>query len=263
MTAGQIGCPPSEVHTYEAGSSGGFIQSAESWIAECRGRRFVCTEVTTSSNDITWIFTDSTDSVDSDVACREELAPANLTVASGAANAANPAEEIAQSAPPNSAAGFEFGIERSGAKASCESAGHTWSEDKTAHATCSGTATGTGFAATTKLTFCTGSLCGITISHVPESNWADSFTDIDSALTAKYGTASARRVLIPTMCRSKEQFDRCATDGTLALQVSWHWAAGQRVKLFLGKPSPHTGDAAVQLTYVQRSRKSRADTSAL
>jgi len=263
MTAGQVGCPPSEVRTYDAGSSGGFFQTAESWIAECRGRRFVCTEVTTSSSDFTWLFTDATDSVDSDVACHEELPASNLVIASPGSNAGSEAEVMAQSAPPSSAGGFEFGFDRAAAQASCERAGHTWHEDASAHATCSGTASSTGFAAQTKLTYCAGGLCGVTITHTPKNDWAESFTDIDSALTAKYGKPTSRQVVIPTMCRKSEEFDRCAIDGTLALKVSWQWPGGQRVKLFLGKPSPHTGDAAVQLTYVQRSRKPRADTSAL
>src|SRR5688572_15726908 len=81
MTAGEIGCPERDIRTYDDGSSVGFSQTAETWIAECRGRRFVCSEVRTSSSDISWLFTDATDSVDSDVSCKEELAPAGaLTV---------------------------------------------------------------------------------------------------------------------------------------------------------------------------------------
>lgn len=73
LTAGEVGCPPSELSVHDEDSSSGWAQSADTWIAECRGRRFVCTEVVTSGVDFGWLFSDSVDSRDSDVSCHEEL----------------------------------------------------------------------------------------------------------------------------------------------------------------------------------------------
>jgi hypothetical protein len=247
LTAGQIGCPPNEVSTFGASASGGWNQSAETWFAECRGKRFVCSEITTSSWDLDWLFTDSTSSVDSDVSCREELS------ASAATAASTPRAEVrvASSTPPSGGAGFELGVSRATARERCESAAHLWEEEDGPHASCSGTATALGFAATARLTFCRERLCGVTVSHTPEAHWMRPFTELDATLTAKYGPASKRKVIVPTMCRTDEQFDRCARDGALALSVSWQWPTGQRLRLSLGKASPHTGGSAVRLTYVK------------
>jgi hypothetical protein len=86
LTAGEVGCPPSELSVHDEESSSGWAQSADTWIAECRGRRFVCTEVVTSGIDYSWLFSDSVDSRDSDVSCHEELS-------------AEP-ERVAQPTPP-------------------------------------------------------------------------------------------------------------------------------------------------------------------
>lgn len=258
LTAGQIGCPPSEVSTFGASASGGWNQIAETWTAECRGRRFVCSEVTTSSWDLDWLFSDSTSSVDSDVSCREELSNTEATAASRPPAGAR----VASSVPPSGGAGFELGASRATARQRCESAAHRWEGEDGEHASCSGTASELGFAATTELTFCRESVCGVTLSHTPEAHWMRPFTDLDAMLTAKYGPASKRRVLVPSMCRTDEQFDRCARDGTLALSVSWHWPTGQRLRLSLGKASRLTGESAVRLTYVKAPSAARLNASA-
>jgi hypothetical protein len=77
------------------------------------------------------------------------------------------------------------------------------------------------------------------------------------------GQASKRQLRIPSMCRTNEQFDRCARDGALNLSVSWQWPAGERLRLSLGKPASRAGDSAVQLTYLRPPRVSNLDASAL
>ena len=251
VTAGQIGCPPDEVATSEVGSSSGWNQSAESWIAECRGRRFVCSQVTTSSVDIGWLWTDATDSVDSDVTCREELTPVEAVAATPAKPTAS---TPATTPPPSGGAGFELGSSRAAARERCEGARQRWDEDNSEDATCSGAATALGFPAHVRLTFCKGGLCGIAVSHVPDAHWMRQFTDLRTTLEAKYGAPSQRRGRVPSMCRTDEQFDSCARDGTLRLSFSWQWPTGQRVRLSLGKPPSHTGESQVLLTYVQTPR---------
>lgn len=246
LTAGHIGCPPSEVVTSRVGSSSGWNQSAESWVAECRGRRFVCTEVTTRSLDVDWLFTSSTDSVDSDVSCREELAPVASAATAGAMPAA-PA--LATSAPPTGGAGFELGMSRMAAREVCEAAGHHWEDSSRKAPSCTGPAAALGFPAQVQLTFCQPGLCGISVSHVPEEHWMQRFMGLRRTLESKYGAPSKRQVHVPSMCRTAEDFDRCARDGTLRLSLSWQWPTGQRLRLSLGQ-SRRAGENRVLLTYV-------------
>ena len=258
LTAGHIGCPPSEVVTTGVSSSSGWNQSAETWMAECRGRRFVCTEVTTSSFDGDWLFTSSTDSVDSDVSCREELAP----VASQAAADTTPvAPAMATSAPPTGGAGFELGMSRTAAREVCEAADHHWEDDSSRQPSCTGPAAALGFPAEVQLTFCKPGLCGISVSHVPEEHWMQRFMGLRRTLETKYGAPSKQQVRVPSMCRTDEDFDRCARDGTLRLSLSWQWPTGQRMRLSLGQ-SPHAGENRVLLTYVHAAPLPSANAAA-
>jgi hypothetical protein len=240
------------VHDEE--SSSGWAQSADTWIAECRGRRFVCSEVMTSGIDFGWLFSDSVDSRDSDVSCHEELStrPAEPTPA-----AALPPS----SAPPSSGAGFELGSARSEVRVRCESSGHAF-RDEGAQTFCSGAAASLGFEASTQLTFCKDTLCGITIAQVPEAGWATAFKDLDARLTDKYGPATLRRVRVPNVCRTPAQFDRCALDGALDFEVRWQWPQGERLRLLLDKPAA-PAVAAVRLVYVKPPGAHPLDTSAL
>jgi hypothetical protein len=241
LTAGEVGCPPSEVSVSNEESSSGWGQSADTWIAECRGRRFVCSEVVTSGVDYGWLFSDDVDSRDSDVSCHEELsaAPAQPKAAEAAL--------APRSEPPSGGAGFELGLARAEARARCEASGHSF-RDEGAQAFCSGPALPLGFEASPQLTFCNEVLCGITIAQVPPSSWATAFRDLDARLTDKYGPATVRRVRIPSVCRTPEQFDRCALDGALDFEVRWQWPEGVRLKLLLDKPAA-PGVAAVRLMY--------------
>ncbi|HKO93104.1 MAG TPA: hypothetical protein VJU61_18235 [Polyangiaceae bacterium] len=255
LTAGEVGCAPGELSVQEVDSSSGWAQSAETWIAECRGRRFVCTEVVTSSLDLGWLFSDSVDSRDSDVSCHEELS------ASTSAAPEERAPALPSSTPPDGGAGFAFGRTRAEARARCEASGHAF-RDEGAHAFCSGVATPLGFEASPRLTFCQDVLCGVTIERVPEQDWAAAFHDLDARLTEKYGPATLRQVRVPAPCRSDEDFDRCAVQGALDLEVRWQWPRGQRLRLLLDKPRSKD-PAALRLIYVQPSSARRVDASGL
>jgi hypothetical protein len=255
LTAGEVGCPPGELTVSNQESSSGWGQNAETWTAECRGRRFVCSEVITSGVDFGWLFSDSVDSRDSDVTCHEELS----------AQSARPREREAvltpRSEPPSGGAGFELGSARSETRSRCEASGHAF-RDEGAQTFCSGPAAPLGFEASAQLTFCKDVLCGITIAQVPAAAWATAFKDLDARLTEKYGPATVRRVRVPSMCRTPEQFDRCALDGVLDFEVRWQWPRGERLRLLLDKPAT-PAVAAVRLMYVMPPRGRQADTSAL
>jgi hypothetical protein len=255
MTAGEIGCRPNELSVHDETSSVGWAQSADTWVAECRGRRFICTEVMTSSVDFGWLFNDSVDSRDSDVSCHEEISSTPPKVE------AREAPLAPHSEPPHGGAGFELGSARETARERCESHGHAYRDEGT-HTFCSGTAAPLGFEASTQLTFCKDALCGITISQVPKSAWAAAFKDLDSRLTEKYGPATVRRVRVPSICRTMEQFDRCALDGALDFEVRWQWPRGERLRLMLDK-SASSGEASLRLMYVTPPGVRRGKSSAL
>jgi hypothetical protein len=259
LTAGEVGCPPNELRVEDVSSSSGFSQSAETWRAECRGRRFICTEVITTSLDIDWLLSNSVDSRDSDIACHEELGdqPSQLVVQ------ARETPLSPHSAPPTGAAGFSFGSARAETRERCESSHLSWRDGEGASSFCSGTAVSVGFEATTQLTFCNDTLCGITLEHVPSATWATAFSELDGTLTDKYGPATSRQVRVPTMCRTNEQFDRCAVDGALDFEVRWQWPRGERLRLLLGKSRAPDGIAALRLMYVKPPSAGRVDDSAL
>jgi hypothetical protein len=258
MTAGEVGCPPSELSVHDEESSSGWGQSADTWVAECRGRRFICTEVVTSGIDYSWLFSDSVDSRDSDVSCREEL---SARPEQPAATAVRERQLPPPSAPPSGGAGFELGSARPEVRQRCEASGHAF-RGEGAQTFCSGAAAPLGFAASTRLTFCGDVLCGITVEHVPDAAWAEAFRDLDSRLTEKYGPATQRQVRIPSVCRTPPKFDRCALDGALDFEVLWQWPHGERLRLLLDKPAA-SGVAALRLVYVMPRGFRRADSSAL
>jgi hypothetical protein len=256
LTAGEVGCRPSELSVHDEASSTGWAQSADTWIAECHGRRFICTEVMTSGIDFGWLFSDSVDSRDSDVSCHEELSTQPERAAQAPAVAPPPRSE-----PPSGGAGFELGSARAEVRQRCEASGHAF-RDEGAQTFCSGAAAPLGFAASTRLTFCGEVLCGITLEHVPEAAWAAAFRELDARLTEKYGPATARQVRVPSVCRTPAQFDRCALDGALDFEVRWQWPHGERLRLLLDKPAA-PGVAALRLMYVLPPGIRRLDSSAL
>ena len=96
---------------------------------------------------------------------------------------------------------------------------------------------------------------------MPPEAWAAAFKDLDTRLTEKYGPASVRQVRVPTMCRTPQQFDACATDGALDFEVRWQWPRGERLRLLLDRPP--SGGAALRLMYVAPPRSRHTDSSGL
>lgn len=73
MTAGQIGCLQNEITISGSEHSTGWTESSDTWVAECKGRRFICTKTTSGG----WASTVSGDvnkpTSSSQVACKEAL----------------------------------------------------------------------------------------------------------------------------------------------------------------------------------------------
>jgi len=259
-SAGQIGCTPEEISISQEQSEFGLIQSGETWVAECRGRTFVCSQINQSGDDRG--FFDSL-LASEQVSCREaaappEAAPGGRTLATSPAGSAN---RIAAT-PPKGAAGFDFGETLEDASGRCEAAGETWrgsgSEDAPGKFGCSGPAASLGVEASVDVGFCAGRACTITINHVPRSDWSRSAVTLKANLETKYGPAQESSGSVPAHCRSDQAFTRCLEAQQAALQYKWSWAGGESIEMTVGKAQP-TAHAAIRLVY----RREGANLSAL
>lgn len=233
VSAGQVGCSPSEIkiHQYEAGF--GIGQSSETWVAYCHNRRFICSKIDSGG-----------DSLSTQVSCKEAIedAPAGTP---GGAEAKPPVPT--EPAPPG-AAGFTFGADAEHEQRACEGAGFQWSSSG-GELTCSGAVVSPGFDAIVSLRLCDGKVCSISISHRPNASWMTTVGDIKDKLVTKYGPPAERVDMVPFECRKDEaSFDRCMENGTMRLRFGWSWPSGQRIALVAGQPTMG-GSAAVRIEY--------------
>jgi hypothetical protein len=249
MSAGQIGCAPSEITVSGEESSTGFAQSSATWIAECDGRTYVCTEVLTAGEK----------SSQSQVSCKEE--GSSDSERASASTSAAPAAAAKKAEPPAGAAGFELGATLESSQKACEGAGNTW-EVAEARATCSGPATKLGFDATVALDMCGDRVCKITIAHTPEAKWITAFVELKTKLIEKYGAPMDSGSTVPVNCRSDQQIVGCFNQG-LRLYFHWSWKTAETLKLTAGKPEKGEGSVAIRLEYARPAGALGADPSAL
>ncbi|HVR20040.1 MAG TPA: hypothetical protein VMS65_10095 [Polyangiaceae bacterium] len=252
MTAGQIGCPPNEITIGNEDSSIGFGQGSETWTAECQGRIFVCTKLTTGGEN----------AADSDVSCREELGSEKQQATSPADSSAKTAPTEAKAAgAPTGGAGFELGATSEAAQKACEGAGNTW-EASGAIATCSGPATNVGFEVGVTFDLCRDHVCKITVAHSPKSKWASAFAELKTKLIEKYGAPADSSTNVPPSCRAEPDLIACFDRG-LRLRLDWSWKTGETLRLSAGKPEKSGGPAAIRLEYARPESALGADSSAL
>lgn len=141
------------------------------------------------------------------------------------------APTAAASEPPQGAAGFAFGADAATAAKQCMGAGLAWEPiDDDAHR-CSGTPADTGLSAKSRLRFCQGALCGVTlvVSTAAAETWATQYAALKDALTHKYGApASSHR------------------DEGGGMRSRWWWTTGQSIELIFGAVD---GAAAIVVSY--------------
>lgn len=238
-SAGHVGCLPSEVHVRDASREVGLSQTVTTWVARCKGKSHVCTEVKTSGEE----------SESSQVHCRER---ASQVSANPANRAGQPEKASAEGPPPRGAAGFELGDSRINARSICESAGHTWEEGTSTGASCSGAPQSLGFNAKVLLEFCSERTCALAIIHRPETGWMKSWVSLYRALSSKYGESLVQEVTIPDYCLSEASFAECVARGEATGSHRWKWQSGERVHYGLLK-GPRPGDdqegPAIQIVY--------------
>lgn len=264
-SAGAVGCGPDEIEISDERSHGLLVQSGETWVATCRGRTFVCTQINEAArNDgdgLVGLL--ASNSASNQVMCREEAETPQEEDNREARRLARLQQAIAPkapSAPPQGAGGFDFGMSAADAQQRCEAAGHQWSTSGEELGHCSGTAMALGFAARATLRFCAGGVCGVTLELRPNGTWSQNVVSLKAKLEGKYGAAEAATRGIPSDCRSEDAFKRCLDSQKLELKYSWQWAGGEAVKMTVGKAAT-TDTSTIRLFYTGPT--SRVDASAL
>jgi len=257
LSAGQVGCRPSEITvSEETVGNDGFTLSSENWVAECNGRRFICTQINnrgfydrgTGPN----VMTNQTD-----VSCKEEYSGSASSTPAAPATPPPPA-----SAPPKGGAGFELGGKAEAAQAACEAAGQTFQRPDEKTASCSGTAAQLGFPAAVTFKLCGTNVCSIELVHQPAAEWLGIIAELRNGLEVKYGPPREREGEVREECRHKEAFVPCLRSRKLRLRYLWSWPTGERIVLLIGIP-PEGGEPAIRLGYSRSARAQTVDESAL
>lgn len=262
VTAGRIGCKPADITISDESSTMGWTETAETWVAECRGRRFICTKASHAASGV--VGTDPLIASTSDVECTEEVGSSQASAASPpAAVPAAPAEPATAPSPaPTGGAGFVLGAELAATQAACEAAGHGFLFDGEKTASCSGAATSLGFAVQMTFKLCGAKLCAIVAEHRPEADWTSAIAELRSKLEAKYGPPAVREGEIPLECRAKDAFVGCLKSRQIQLRYAWSWPTGQSITLTVGV-AREGGEPAMRISWAKPQRGPAVNESAL
>jgi hypothetical protein len=245
-SAGLVGCAPDEIEISNEQLHLGLIQSGETWMAECRGRTFIC-----SQTDHVGREGDALGNLlaADHVSCTEAAESPQEAAAREARTSARATAAVPQPKPvaPVGAAGFDFGLSLDVAQQRCEAAGQAWDATIPELPTCSGPATPVGPRAAVGLRVCEARVCGIFLELRPTKAWSSEVVSLKAKLDAKYGAAEEGTRGIPVQCRSDAQFQRCLQTEELALRYVWRWTSGETLELFIGKGVD--GEPAIRLAY--------------
>jgi hypothetical protein len=272
-SAGFVGCAPGEITISGESASGGFGQDTSTWVAVCRGRRFICGETITRGSSTTYSpggynnngyspgATTTNSSASSEIHCSPEVDDSEPV----AKSAPRPPVSARDRAPaPVGGGGFSFGMDGDAAKATCEGASQSWSSLADNKSMCSGPAIDMGFAAEVVVNFCKGALCGVAVEHRPKKNWIASFGELKGQLETKYGSPDPGSVPIVTPdCRADAELIGCIESESVRLRYTWTWPTGERMNLFFGKGDTRDGAPAIRLQYVKAPSAIKAKVNAL
>ncbi len=263
QSAGEIGCQPGDITiSEETVGHDGLYSGTENWVAECNGRRFICTEnmrrfgVATTSGGSALV-------TDRNVSCTAEYSSSSAssgTVDRSSDAADAPAAPARQ--PPESGGGFELGASVEAARAACEGAGHEWQSPTPSQATCSDAAVSIGVPTRVELGLCSGNVCRVTLVHEPEASWLTVLSDLRSKLESKYGPPGTRQGRVPENCQSADAFADCVKTRRVRLRYGWTWGSGQSILLLVGMPL-EGNVPAIRITYAGKSGRGKVNESAL
>jgi hypothetical protein len=242
-SAGQVGCPPAEIKTSNEETDFGLGQGSRTWSAECRGRRFICSETITSTKDAS----------SSQISCSPETGAQPSGSQTGSSTPATTAQS--DSPPPGkAAAGFEFGASPDTLKELCEKSSKQWTTLDASHAKCSGPLVDLGFPAEVELTFANDRASAITIVHTPDSRWMARLMELKDTLGKKYGE-SRQSVKLPSSCHSESEFVGCLKNGEASMEYLWSWRSGEKVLLAAGRRKGTENEPVILIRYSRPASK--------
>lgn len=252
-SSGQIGCRPQDITISEASTDQGLLDSTQTWVAECAGRRFMCSEreVAQLGREVLASELTHTSAGGVQVSCMPIVGEEDESP-----------RVAPSSTPPVGAAGFDFGWSLGRAKRACESAGHEWTKGKQGRRSCSGPAVELGFDAGVQVLACQGSVCEITVVARPRSDWVGAIVGVQAALRDKYGAPTDEARSVGQGCKDHE-VQQCIADGRLRISDDWKWRTRERLRLLVMPPEPDQGPPAIRIIYTKPPSETKVQGSAL
>jgi hypothetical protein len=245
-SAGQIGCPSSDIEISDYGQSFGAL----TWTAVCNGQTYYCSEHAASAK--------STSQVSCTRANAESSSPAPSTSPTASSTSPERDSETQRTDYPEEALGFRFGMSRAEAEEACVAGGHEWAPAGPTFR-CKGAPSAIGAETNTYVGFCGGELCLATLTarFEPEDATADkAFRKILNTLQVRYGTPRVSEPRIPQRCA--KSVVRCTAAGDASWRARWVWSGRRFV---LGELEPKDGHARLLVKYSKVPAGVALDTS--
>ncbi|HSC88555.1 MAG TPA: hypothetical protein VLC09_14835 [Polyangiaceae bacterium] len=157
-------------------SDAGLSGTVDYWVASCRGQRHHCSRRSTGKGD--------------QVTCVREEEPAA------------PVRVTVPRSFPTEALGFRFGLSLDAARRACVDAGYDWAPGGDGY-DCTGTPKSVGFPTSSRLVFCSGALCDLTVFANFDAGDADAdkkLNQLISKLKRQYDPSETNRPKIPSDC---------------------------------------------------------------
>jgi hypothetical protein len=225
VSSGQIGCEPERI-TIQNVETGIYRRT---WKAICGGRVYLCT-LTFGQPSCR-----RRGGGDGDEAQEEPAAPVRYEGPSEERREREPPARTSD--PPTGAGGFTLGSSVAAASQLCTGSGHDWTASEKDLYRCNGTPTDLGFAASSRLRFCGGELCSVTLivtlDDQDKARWVERYSSIRAALVKKYGAISGRTEDVPDACA--HTVPECLARGAMAFESRWTWDGGASIRLVLGR----------------------------
>ncbi len=213
VTSGYIGCPEDSIEILEDRSR----LAVRTWTASCNDKVYYC-----SAHGGGQYAT-------AQVSCRESVE---------ATDAPSTTTPKAPTGPtPAGVGGFLFGSAPAAAEKSCTDADYAWTDLAQDLFTCSGALASLDLPATTRLKFCKGKLCRITLlislEDVDRAEWTSAYTRILAKLARKHGAPTRVSDELPESCFGR--IPQCLDQGEMKRDARWQWSDGPSIRLVMGR----------------------------
>jgi len=202
VTSGYIGCSEDSIEILEDRSG----LAVRTWTASCHDKVYYC-----SAHGGAQYAT-------AQVSCRESVDATDASTTT--------APEVPTGPAPAGVGGFLFGSAAAAAEKSCTEADYAWTDLAPDLFTCSGAPASFDLPATTRLKFCKGKLCRITLlislEDVDRAEWASAYKRIQAKLGRKHGAPTRVSDVLPESCFGG--IPQCLDQGALKRDGRWQWS---------------------------------------